>query len=106
MLYFWIDQRAAVLTCLREVHRILRSGGEARIFPVFFGNFHLYDKAIWTFVNAHFQVRVVRPRRYSAEPPWIYMDKEAPRGTAPVTGQLERAMHQKLQSHTLILTKL
>jgi SAM-dependent methyltransferase len=105
VLYFWIDTRKAVRRCLCEIHRLLRPNGEARIFPVFYGNYHLNDPKLFAWIHRHFWVRVIQPRTYPAEAPLIHFGGEMLRTDASVgTGEVHK--HQQLQSHTLILRKV
>ncbi len=104
VLYYWIDTRGPLLRCLREIHRVLKPGGEARIFPIFYGVYHLHDPEIFAFLHEHFWVRVLQAQP-SAESPIMHYDGRL-QLTAPEVGRGERDMHRKLHSHTLVLRKI
>ena len=54
LLYLWIDQPKKVLRAVKELKRILKPGGEIRIFPVNFGSYHLNNEKLFEYINNNF----------------------------------------------------
>ena len=107
LLYFWLDTRQQVLRCLKEVWRMLRKGGEFRVFPVFFADYHLHDEQLHKWINEHFSVRVLTPKRCPSEGMhWMKISTgEVAKGSAE-SGRMEAGILERLCSHTTIFTKI
>ena len=77
----WELDADKLLTLYKEFHRILRSGGELRVFPVFYGNYSRNNVELHEYLNTHFAIRCLRPvRDYSKEPP-VYLEDDVIKAT-------------------------
>jgi SAM-dependent methyltransferase len=103
VLYYWIDTHGDLLKAFRECVRILRPGGEMRIFPVFFGNYHLNSPELYHYLHRHFWLRLLTPR-YSKESPLMYFGGEVVK-TGKDVGEGEQRMMRRLHAQTLVLQR-
>ena len=119
LVYYWIDDVKGLKKVFKEIHRILKKGGQFRIYPVFYGDYHYNDKSLMKYIHNRFKVEIYKPRfvmervRYidnndidsnnpnNNEEIAIREMKKAPPGVS----QKEREDHNNLVAHTLILTK-
>jgi len=119
LVYYWIDDVKRLKKVFKEIHRILKKGGQFRIYPVFYGDYHYNNKSLMKYIHNRFKVEIYKPRfvmervRYidnndidsnnpnNNENIAILNMKKAPPGVS----QKEREDHNNLVAHTLILTK-
>ena len=105
-LYFWESKTENLLKSFKELHRICKSGGEIRIFPVFFGNYYNDNIELFDYLNKHFTIRLLRPQKdYSNEPP-VYLEDKIIKKSEKSNGSIENRANHKLMSNCLILNKL
>ena len=105
-LYFWESKPANLLTIFNELYRILKKDGEIRIFPVYYGNYHLDNIELHRFLNEHFLIRCLFPKKdYSKESP-IYIENGEINQTGKGNGMNEYRLNNKLMSMVLILKKM
>ena len=58
-LYFWEYKPDNLLKIYKELYRLCKTGGEIRVFPVFFGNYHLEDIELFEYLNKHFCIQLI-----------------------------------------------
>lgn len=105
-LYFWESKPNNLLTIFKELYRILKKDGEIRIFPVYYGNYHLDNIELYRFLNEHFYIRCLFPKNdYSKESP-IYIENGEIKKTDKGNGINEYRLNRKLMSMVLILKKI
>ncbi len=104
-LYFWEYKPDNLLKIYKELYRICKKGGEIRVFPIFFGNYHLENIELFEYMNTHFQIRVLKNRDYSDESP-IYIEQGEIKETPRSAGRNEYKLNHQLMSYALILQKL
>jgi len=104
-LYFWELKTENLLRSFKELHRICKKGGEIRIFPIFFGNYYLDNIELFDYLNEHFSIRLLRPKKdYSSESP-VYLEGGEIKPTPKSNGTIEYSANHKLMANCLILTK-
>ena len=104
VLYYWIDTKKDLLRAYREMLRLLRPGGEIRVFPVFYGQYHANSPELYQFLHRHFWVRLLTPR-YSSESPLMLFDGRVQQADRSV-GAGEARMMRRLHAQTLILRRV
>ena len=107
VLYFWIRKAHELQAAFEQMYKVLASGGEARIFPVYTAHQSMFvnDEALETFVNEHFFYRLVQPD-YSDEDPYFQDKTSAEVIHLRGCGKKEVQINRILKSKTLILKKL
>lgn len=103
-LYFWEYKPTNLLKSYKELYRLCKKGGEIRVFPVFFGNYHLEDIALFEYLNKHFCIQLIKPTDYSSEAP-VYLEDGNIHETDKRAGQVEYKENKQLMAYTLILHK-
>jgi len=107
VLYSHVNSVELLKKTFKEVHRILKKGGEIRIYPVYFGNYSLGDKNFEKWIRQRFQVKTIDPS--------FYIDTQKKKCLLPCTGKyetfsdsywMEKARHELLDVKTIILKKL
>lgn len=71
-LYYWIDDTQELLKAYKEMFRVLKSKGEIRIYPVYFGNFHFNDNKLLSYLFNNFEIEVIRPPFIPERVAYIY----------------------------------
>ena len=105
-LYFWESKPTNLLTIFKELYRILKKDGEIRIFPVYYGNYHLENIELHSYLNEHFNIRCLFPKKdYSKESP-IYIENGEIKQTNKGNGINEYRLNHKLMSMVFILKKI
>lgn len=105
-LYFWELKTENLLKSFKELHRICKKGGEIRIFPVFFGNYHNDNIELFDYLNENFSIRLLRPQKdYSSESP-VYLEGGEIKSTPKANGSIEYRANHRLMTNCLILVKL
>ena len=104
-LYLWELHPDKLHKIYKELHRILRVGGELRVFPVFFGNYSRNNVELYDFLNSHFTIQCLRPiHDYSLEPP-VYLEEKNIKQGNPGHGKNEHDKYTQLMSHVCIFRK-
>jgi len=103
-LYFWEYKPDNLLKIYKELYRICRQGGEIRVFPVFFGNYHQDKVELFEYLNDNFSIQLVRGNDYSKESP-IYMKDGEILETPKRNGPGENRLNHQLMAYALILHK-
>ena len=104
-LYFWEYNTKKLIQIYKELFRILKPGGELRIFPIFFSNYHNDNVELLDLLNELFFVKCLRPKKdYSKESP-IYMTKSEIKKTDPRNGLNEYRINHELMAQVLLLKK-
>jgi len=105
-MYFWERHPSKLLKLYKELYRVCKSGGEVRIFPVFFGNYACDNVELYDFLNKRFKIQCLRPtKNYSKESP-VYVEDDTIKVGEEGHGTHERRNHNELMSHVIILTKI
>jgi len=104
-LYFWEYKPANLLKIYKELYRLLKDKGEIRIFPVFFGNYHMDNLELYEYLNTHFTIQCQKPTEYSREPP-VYLKDGDICSTKKSDGNIEYRENKQLLSHVVILRKV
>ena len=90
----------------KELYKLIRIGGTIRIFPVFYGNYYCDNVELFDFLNSHFSIQCLRPKKdYSKESP-IYLENQEIKKTDPANGINEYKDSYELMAHVIILRKL
>ena len=106
VLYSHIETIKLLKKAFVEVLRILRKGGELRVYPVYFGNYFLGDEGFKTWIQDRFEVEVLSPR--------YYVDRSKKKCLMPCTGEyetfgdsqlMERMRHNQLDVKTVVFIK-
>ena len=104
-LYFWEYNTKKLIQIYKELFRILKPGGELRIFPIFFSNYHNDNVELFDLINELFFVKCLRPKKdYSKESP-IYIEKSEVKKTHARNGLNEYRINHELMAQVLILKK-
>jgi len=104
-LYFWEYNTKKLIQIYKELFRILKPGGELRIFPIFFSNYHNDNVELFDLVNELFFVKCLRPKKdYSKESP-IYIENSEVKKTHARNGINEYRINHELMAQVLILKK-
>ena len=104
-MYFWEYNTQNLLKIYKELFRILKSGGEIRIFPIFYSNYHNDNIELFDLLNDCFFVKCLRPKKdYSKESP-IYIEGGEIKQTDVRNGQNEYRLNHELMTQVLILKK-
>jgi SAM-dependent methyltransferase len=104
-MYFWEQNPHKLLEIYKEIYRLIRDGGEVRIFPVFFGNYSCDNIELYDYLNSKFKIRCLRPKNdYSKEAP-VYLEEDEIKQSTPSHGTNENRIYHKLMAHVVILTK-
>ena len=61
MLYSHIKTIENLKKAFREIHRILKSGGEIRIYPIYYGNYFLGDESFKRHLQRKFKITIIDP---------------------------------------------
>jgi ubiquinone/menaquinone biosynthesis C-methylase UbiE len=72
-LYYWIDDPKKLLMIYKKMYAALNKGGEIRIYPVFFGNYHFENPELKKYLDSHFDV-TLHPVHYYSETQ-VYLKK-------------------------------
>lgn len=105
-LYFWESKADKLLLIFKELYRILKKDGEIRIFPVYYGNYHLDNIELYRYLNNNFYIRCLFPKNdYSKESP-IYIENKEIKKTDKSNGINEYRLNHKLMSTVFILKKI
>jgi len=105
-LYFWETNADNVLKIFKELNRICKEGGEIRVFPVFFGNYYYDNIELFDYLNLHFSIRLLRPKKdYSDESP-IFLEGNEIKKLEKNSGLVEFKTNNELMANCLILKKL
>ena len=105
-MYFWEYNPQKLIQMYKELYRLIRVGGTIRIFPVFYGNYYLDNVELYDFINTHFSIQCLRPKKdYSKESP-IYIEKNIIHTTVIQNGINEYQLNHELMAHCLVLRKL
>ena len=104
-MYFWEYNTQNLLKIYKELFRILKPGGELRIFPIFYSNYHNDNIELFDLLNDCFFVKCLRPKKdYSKESP-IYIEGGEVKQTDVKNGQNEYRLNHELMAQVLILKK-
>ena len=104
-LYFWEYNTRNLIKIYKELFRILKPGGELRIFPIFYANYHNDNIELFDLLQEYFFVKCLRPQKdYSKESP-IYIEKGEVKKTDVKNGQNEYRLNHELMAQVLILKK-
>ena len=104
-LYFWEYNTQNLLKIYKELFRILKPGGELRIFPIFYSNYHNDNIELFDLLNDCFFVKCLRPKKdYSKESP-IYIENGEVKKTDVKNGHNEHRLNHELMAQVLILKK-
>ena len=105
-MYFWETKSEDLLKLFKELHRICKKDGEVRIFPVFFGNYSLDNIELYDYLNEHFSIQCLRPKKdYSNESAMCIKNDEIiqlPKNS----GSTEYRENHNLMSTCLVIKKL
>ena len=71
-LYYWMDNAKDLLETFKELNRILKGGGEVRVYPVYFGNFHYNDDMLLNYLLKNFDIEVLKPKFIREKVAYIY----------------------------------
>ena len=105
-MYFWEQNPHKLLEIYKEIYRLLRVGGEIRIFPVFFGNYSCDNIELFEYLNTHFVIRCLRPKTdYSKESP-VYLEDDEIKQSSASHGLNENRIYHKLMTHVVIFTRI
>ena len=105
-LYFWEYNTKNLIQIYKELFRILKKGGELRIFPIFYSNYYNDNIQLFDLINELFFVRCLRPKKdYSKESP-IYIEKNKIKRVDPSNGLVEYRLNHELMSQVLVLRKI
>ena len=105
-MYFWESNPQKLLKMYKELYKLIRIGGTIRIFPVFYGNYYCDNVELFDFLNSHFSIQCLRPKKdYSKESP-IYLENQEIKKTDPANGINEYKDSHELMAHVIILRKL
>lgn len=104
LLYFHLFKKSQVKRALKEMHRVLRQGGEVRVFPVFYGNYYMGNEELFDYINKRFCVKVLKPKSVPNECPAFYIDDEIIKCTKGVD-KLEQQILTRLKSRVVIFRK-
>lgn len=106
VLYSHINSVKNLKKAYKEIHRILKKGGEMRIYPVYFGNYFLGNDNFKKWIHQRFKVKVIDPK--------FYIDKNKKKCILPCEGEyetfsdsyiMERVRHDLMDVKTIILIK-
>ena len=104
LMYFWINKPKDLLRAYKNLYKLLKPGGEIRVFPVYMNSYHQNNDELKKFINDHFFVRMIKPDYYDEDP--FYQDKEHDEiYVLEGLGKKEAKINKMLNSHTLILKK-
>ena len=104
-LYFWEYKSDNLLKIYKELYRISKPGGEIRVFPVFFGNYHQENIELFDYLNENFVLQVLKPENdYSNESAAYLQDGEI-KSTRKSDGRIEYTTNKQLMAHVLVLRK-
>lgn len=104
-LYFWEFNTGNLIKIYKELFRILKPGGELRIFPIFYSNYHNDNIELFDLLNDCFFIKCLRPKNdYSKESP-IYIEGGEVKQTHVKNGQNEYRLNHELMAQVLILKK-
>ena len=105
-MYFWELNPHKLLQMYKELYKILKLNGEIRIFPVYYGNYYCDNIELYNYLNIHFSIQCLRPKKdYSKEAP-IYFKKGNIRITEVNSGINEYKDNHELMAYVIILRKL
>ena len=105
-MYFWESNPQKLLKIYKELYKIVKKDGIIRIFPVFYGNYYCDNVELFDFLNSHFSIQCLRPKKdYSKESP-IYLENQEIKKTDPANGINEYKDSHELMAHVIILRKL
>tara|TARA_B100001093_G_scaffold510365_1_gene576082 strand:+ start:6124 stop:6876 length:753 start_codon:yes stop_codon:yes gene_type:complete len=117
-LYFWENNTQNLIKIYKELFRILKSGGELRIFPIFYSNYYNDTIELFDLLNQFFYIQCLRPKLdYSKESP-IYIQQSNNGSnygsnnpseiiqTDPRNGLVEYKLNHELMAQVLILKKI
>ena len=105
-LYFWEYNPTNLLKIYKELYRICSKGGHIRVFPVLFDNYYENNLELFTYLQEHFWISLVRPSSdYSKESPIYYSEEKDIKKTPKENGQLEYKLNHELMAHCLLLQK-
>ena len=105
-MYFWESKVDKLLNIFKELNRIVKKNGEIRIFPIYYGNYHLENIELHEYLNKHFFIRCLFPKDdYSNESP-IYVEDNEIKQTGKSNGLNEYRINRKLMSQVLVLKKI
>ena len=105
-MYFWESNPHKLLKMYKELYKILKLNGEIRIFPVYYGNYYYDNIELYNYLNIHFSIQCLRPKKdYSKEAP-IYLKKGNIRTTKVDSGINEYKDNHELMAYVIILRKL
>ena len=105
-MYFWESNPQKLLKMYKELYKLIRIGGTIRIFPVFYGNYYCDNVELFDFLNTHFSIQCLRPKKdYSKESP-IYLENQEIKKTDSANGINEYKDNHELMAHVIILRKL
>ena len=106
-LYFWETGTENLIKIFKELNRICKPGGEIRVFPVFFGNYYNDNIELFDYLNQHFSIRLLRPKKdYSNESAIYIEDSGEIKKLEKSSGQVEYRTNHNLMANCLFLKKL
>ena len=105
-LYFWEFNTKNLIKIYKELFRVLKLGGEIRIFPIFYSNYDNDNVELMDLLNECFFIKCLRPKKdYSKESP-IYIENGEIKKTHIRNGLNEYRLNHELMAQVLILKKL
>ena len=105
-LYFWEFNSGNLIKIYKELFRVLKPGGEIRIFPIFYSNYDNDNIELMDLLNECFFIKCLRPiKDYSKESP-IYIENGEIKQTHVRNGLNEYRLIHELMAQVLILKKL
>ena len=104
LLYFHLYKTTQIKKALKEMFRVLKPGGELRIFPIFYGNYYYGNKKLRDFINSLFYIRIISPKPIPRENPMFYIDNEIVKSNKVGLGEIN--IMKKLESYVVIFKKI
>jgi len=107
VLYSHINSIKLIKKAFTEIYRILTVGGEARIYPVYFGNYYFGNNNFKLWILQRFSVNIIQPK--------FHIDNNKKKCNLPCKGKyknfsdsyiMEKIRHHVMDVKTIVLTKI
>ena len=103
VLYSHIKTIETLKKAFKEIHRILKVGGEIRIYPIYYGNYFLSDKSFKRHLQRKFKITIIDPKYSVDTNKKLYIkDKLTPKPDVKI---MEWIRHNILDVKTVIFKK-
>ena len=106
-LYYWMDNPTDLLKTFKELHRIMKTNGELRIYPVYYGNYHYNNDNLINFLDTHFKIKTIKPKFIKEKVAYIYPGESSKdiKLTDESVPAKEAQDAKKLEANVVIFTK-